>query len=1381
MFVTTFATKLNRSIIAIAAAAALVLTSFAGATPANAAVPTPNANSNVGMTTAVSDWTIGQSNTSGLAGLRGYSWRAEYRISDPSLIGKTLTLTGSVSGMAAGQSASFSADLTFFGPNDTNARYSNIYSNQQQPVVVPADTDSIQVLIYISASRGLDSVLLSSATMNPSFELKAGGVSITRNDVYSENYAGATNVLYLTDQPAFNQASENAEWSGDASFREVGQQTVTCVDISASSEGDELVINQIRDGAVSNLGNLSWSMLDNNGFGGSGAGPVVLDAGMISSGFMLKVLLYSTFTGASVTSGGHSSGVSVTHNGVEVSAPCLLVVPTVTPTLTYEAQSMNGPSGLFATVTDQAFNSQWSWTVFKASDDSVLGSGTGFGSGRANGLYSCGLTGCLQAAPPGVPVYVKVRKRGYLLSSIAGQLYAYSAYSQKSTNASIPDPWISATAPSAGSNPGDAKLVAGNIDYSAADFDPTMVNPGSSLRVASDGKNGVLRGIISVGEGCMSPNTACTATAKLLRIGASGVDSTFATGGATGLSIGSYTSTGGNGFFPDSIYPAWYGARNKWSAVIRATDYSQNFPQFSYRVVTGTFASSTVSTPVNLTSAQLLTVCNTGSSGFTNASLTAVSAPTSVPIFSLSCTRQGQGPFTVIGSRYVTIAADGAVTVIAKLNEGDAVADTNFTTLAFVANVSASAASDVALTIVGYSLTVTGSGPSGYTGAIVARKAVQIKVDGSAVTSNTTPYSSTATQAELEKKFVFSRTSSGESSKGFVVSTSNNVNSYNFATMSADGTITEGDALVLDSVEGLNNSSLSFVDGQDVGTTGKIQVLRKTGTTLVAAATIDLDEKTIDTGEVVTYLNSVDPRVITFTFLDPQGRVNWMFTSASSKLSLVRWNGVAGGGALPAGVTVTSVSTKFITNSASEVTIVGTGLNTNTDTAGKYTVGQSLVSAKTRTATKVVIVVPAGSVAGDIEIKGTFAGSGATLAAVTRVGAAKQAQSVVVTGNVSASWSGVNAKTVVTFPAATSVGLTTLVKVDKPAICSVSGQVVTMNAVGVCVVTVSSAGDLGTSSTSRATTLTVTRGNLALQSGPTLAVTNNPADLGPSDFNVLNVNPNVGSLAALTGSAVVFTYSSSDEGICTVDENGNVTGIAVGFCVVTSNASAGTNWLAAAVTTTVTVTDSTSIIPDSLPQEGDGVLAPKAIVSNKNAYVLTNDSSLLVKWDKKTGLLTLQSKGVYIGHIMAEVTFTKDGVSYTCVNVFGSTSALASKTAAQRKAALKTKTFTASSAACKDASRLNVPGVGGVAGTLADNFSAIKKAAKDKKAAATVVGSAKYEALAFSKLKNFTGNVTIKLTRYRAWPTSMKNLTPGTGSAAKKIPATVRLTSINLQ
>jgi hypothetical protein len=370
-------------------------------------------------------------------------------------------------------------------------------------------------------------------------------------------------------------------------------------------------------------------------------------------------------------------------------------------------------------------------------------------------------------------------------------------------------------------------------------------------------------------------------------------------------------------------------------------------------------------------------------------------------------------------------------------------------------------------------------------------------------------------------------------------------------------------------------------------------------------------------------------------------------------------------------------------------------------------------------------------------------------------------------------WNGSNQT--VTIPSLlTSVGLAATVTVAPATVCTLSAAIITLKAAGTCVVSVTGAADAGTDAVAKTVrNVIVAKGNMGLDVPLTLTATNNPADSN----NVVFLDPGMAYGAVADAE---LTFASSNEDVCTIDENGYVTGVAVGTCVITTDIEGGPNWNADEATTTVTVEDSTTPVPDALDEVGDGNLSPKSVANNKNAFVATNDPSLLVKWDKAAGLLTLQSKGVYTGFIKAEFTFTKNGTTYTCTNVFGTTAAMASKTVAQRKAALKTKVYTAGSAACKDASGISVPGVGGVAGNLTDNFSLIKKVAKVA-GNATTVGTKVYEAAAQNALKGFAGNVTIKITRYRAWPTTMKNQTPGTGTNAKKIPATVRSTVLSLQ
>jgi hypothetical protein len=1451
--------------IAVLVSALLALT---GVVPANAAAPA--AASNLSSTQVNSNWVIGSGNAATLANTQGLNWNASFESRTTAWQGKTLSLAGGVLPAIANSAAYVSAQVNYYkSDGTTSSTYS--YANLNAGTSGGSDTNPIVPLdaarITISIRAGFNSQIqngdvnpVAGTTYTPTFTIKLDGVAQTTVNTWTGSNTFASDDIHLTGQPTFTQYNTSGSFEGSSSYATAYQTVYSCVDLTTLNTGDALQIHPFVEGVdkyndssyvpyprVRTLENYSSPVVN-------AVSTTTVTAGQKTIGGQLIFESdYNRYGSRLKASGANSYALSIQNTaGQELNVPCAIspISSSIVPTLTVSG------SYLAVSVTDPSFSTtSYMWYLYKASDNTLLGSGTGYGTGTRS-LQNCGMNGCTSLAPVGVSVYVKVAKSQQITYNGFAPLTVTSGLSTQSANAALPDPWISVSpAVSGGNAPGDASVISSNIDYAAATQDPAMMLP--SLPTASDGNNGVFKTAMSVDITQMQP----VVSVKLFRLGATGIDSTFAGAGAGGvtLSTGSSTNT--------TTVVGWYGARNKWTALMRTMGFGPT-PSMDFKIVQGTYSGATLSTPIVKTKTQLDAYCDSLTTGSVISNMTPVSAPTSDQLFSVSCSKNvmvnGMGVMGYTFS-YVKIAADGTITKLKQLNTGDVTTDTGFSTLASVQNVSASAASDVALTLVGYSVKFVSQTQTD----IVARKGYQVSVDGT-FTEVANPYTSAATTSQTEKVYVFSRTSLGAATTGFLRTVTAGVISYKWATLGANGVITEGDAVTLDAVPSFNvttngntvdASILGFVDGQEVGVGGKIQMRRSLGLSKVASVTVDLDAKTFDTGEVVSYVNSMDSRVLQMFFVDDQGRLNWMYTSANNVLSLIRWNGVNGsGGALPTGVTVTNISTAFITNAAAVVTITGTGLNLIT---GKLTIGGILVTPTSKTATKLVFTIPAGTVAGPIDIVAPFAAGAATLGSVNRVGATKQAQTITDTPDVSETWTGASTKVTATFPATTSVGLATSLKVDKSAVCSVSGQVVTMNASGTCVVTVSSAGDLGTAaavnqttsivvaprtqnvtslltalaaaattwagtsqtvalpgvltSVGLATTITVApaavctyaagvvtlkaagtcavtitgvadpgtpaiaktvqnvvvaKGDLALTVDASLSVSNNPADISGDNLNIRSVNAEVAGAAA---SLVDFTFASSNEDICTVDEDGNVTGVAIGTCVITTSAVADANWAADTATTSVTVANTDTVV-DILPEVGDGNLAPKAIVNNKTAFVATNDTSLLVKWDKAAGLLTLQSKGVYTGYIKAEVTFTKDGVSYTCTNVFGTTAPMAGKTAAQKKAALKSKVFTAAAAACKDASGLNVPD----SISAPADFAKIKKVAKDTKAANTVAGSAKYEALALTKLKGFAGSMTIKVTRYRAWPTTMKNKAGSTGTG-KGIPATVRSTVIALQ
>jgi hypothetical protein len=193
---------------------------------------------------------------------------------------------------------------------------------------------------------------------------------------------------------------------------------------------------------------------------------------------------------------------------------------------------------------------------------------------------------------------------------------------------------------------------------------------------------------------------------------------------------------------------------------------------------------------------------------------------------------------------------------------------------------------------------------------------------------------------------------------------------------------------------------------------------------------------------------------------------------------------------------------------------------------------------------------------------------------------------------------------------------------------------------------------------------------------------------------------------------------------------------------------------------------------DVAPEEGDGNTAPKGIPSGGvKKFVATNDSSFQVAWDKKTGKLISRATGIYTGYIEAKITFTKAGKAHTCSAVFGTLKAMPMKTAAQRSAAMKMKTFTGKQF-CIDRTKLNPSTLAPKGGMTASNFKKIKPMNKSARELTA-------ERAALAALKGFTGQVTIQVIRYRAWPTTMVNIGDH-NSRGGKIPALVRNTKVTL-
>jgi len=189
------------------------------------------------------------------------------------------------------------------------------------------------------------------------------------------------------------------------------------------------------------------------------------------------------------------------------------------------------------------------------------------------------------------------------------------------------------------------------------------------------------------------------------------------------------------------------------------------------------------------------------------------------------------------------------------------------------------------------------------------------------------------------------------------------------------------------------------------------------------------------------------------------------------------------------------------------------------------------------------------------------------------------------------------------------------------------------------------------------------------------------------------------------------------------------------------------------------------------PTEGDGNLPPKGIAGT-GKFVTTNDIALQLSWDKKTGKLIPRTIGLLIGHIEATIRFTRNGTAYSCSANFGTIKPMPHKTKAEKAKALAVKTFLGKQF-CTVKTKLDPKTTAPKGGITKANFTKIKATSKTS-------SQLTKEKAALAALKGFTGEVSIQIIRYRAYPTTMLNRNDDDGKG-KKLSIQVRDTKVSLR
>jgi hypothetical protein len=438
-------------------------------------------------------------------------------------------------------------------------------------------------------------------------------------------------------------------------------------------------------------------------------------------------------------------------------------------------------------------------------------------------------------------------------------------------------------------------------------------------------------------------------------------------------------------------------------------------------------------------------------------------------------------------------------------------------------------------------------------------------------------------------------------------------------------------------------------------------------------------------------------------------------------------------------------------------TLTGTSLNLVTE----VWVGGVKATIKTKADGTITVQVPAGT-SSNAPVVFKYTGGEVTAGVWNYVGANKVSQTVTVNvgGNLANYADADRTLSAISVNSANSAALNVpfTFSTTTPKVCViVDGNKLHQLSSGVCTVKTSQAGNAWLNKAADVlTNVTVIKASQAWTTSPasTLSIT----DVTPGRI-----------VAVLNNSESVLEFNSLNPTICDVDAEGTVTGFAAGTCTVTVSQPGDARYVAISpVSVTVTVTADTSPISDFASTENDSG-APKAIPSGAaGTFVATNDPSFQLSWNSATGKLIPRATGIYLGNIDAKVEFTKNSVNYTCVMTFGKLAKMPVKTAAQRKAAKAGKVFTTTVAFCSDSKKLSVPAsLDGKA-----NFAKLKSISKTTTEKAI-------EKAALAALKGFTGNVTITVTRYRAWWSTLLNVTGDKGNG-KKIKATKRVTVVTL-
>jgi hypothetical protein len=679
--------------------------------------------------------------------------------------------------------------------------------------------------------------------------------------------------------------------------------------------------------------------------------------------------------------------------------------------------------------------------------------------------------------------------------------------------------------------------------------------------------------------------------------------------------------------------------------------------------------SSATTTETTVAGSVLDAACASVGSGYstkmnaqaTNVNISPVSAATAKQLFALTCYK----PTTLADSSSaylanpVLVTIDNATTVNVVKALGESTNVANGASAVFTANV-APGANDVALTVLVTKKLVTGStnnmGSVTETGNNAGREIVRFKSDLTSTTT-TAGWETGTTTIATEPYVLVSNVNDGSFFAVLRVGMA-----YKLMKISATGVATAAVEITNDKATDIPAGNISIPLGLQSGSLSDITLSIGTPTA-IAPLSVKTATGAGKAGEVIKMSFTSGPGTINYVIVDSATKdVYWWFSSTTNEAgtsSLIKWRDplyVKPTGPVPA---VTAVDLKYATNTpAAGTKVTFTGTNLDVTTAVKF--GSVAASIGTKTATSLQVTVPAGAT-GTVAITLESANGNGDGGNFTYVGTSKIAQTVALAAGAANAAVGDADRTLsatVSMTGYTAVANLTYSSTTA-SVCTVTGSKLKFVGKGTCTVKATQAGSSWTAEGVDTKSIIVTGPADQVITVRTVQV--GEKQINPDGFFIYGV-----STSGLGLKLVFSTPSVCKQGTYSAF---HVINLKTGSCKISVVQEGNAEWAPATKLVSYTVSPAGTKKFADAGNSG----APVALGSD-GAKV--NVLSEVVSFKKSTGALTISSKGVWVGPIVASASFKIDGKSYTCTLKYGTLKEVSSKLATTQK------TFAAATSFC---------------------------------------------------------------------------------------------------